>query len=156
MEATKLTINKETIEMANKPLTNKRRGELRMKKLEELAKSGKLAMIRNRGDLAEAVGYSYKQRSKTGYQWVHYKVKKGVLQETLVGYTNGIPEYEYKLVGYEPIVKTTVPKTEEPAVEEKHNEETVATIYINDATIALENVSGDTIVEIIKVIKGEY
>lgn len=156
MEATKLTINKETIEMANKPLTNKRRGELRMERLKDLATSGKLAMVKNRGDLAEAVGYTYKQRHTLGYQWVHYHIKKGELQETLIGYTNGLPEYEYKLVGYEPIVKKTVPKTEEPAVEEKHNEETVATIYINDATIALENVSGDTIVEIIKVIKGEH
>lgn len=146
---------------ANKPLSNRKKGELRTQKLKELAESGKLSMIRNRGDLAEAVGYTYSQRSNAGYQWVHYKIEKGELKETLVGYTdNGAAEYEYQYIG-KPKNTTSLAgdfKVAEPKVVlEDQKEEptvlatnTVITIYKGDITIAVENVSDTALVDIIK------
>ena len=150
------------MEKANKPLSNRKKGELRTLKLKELAESGKLSMIKTRGDLAEAVGYTYAQRGNAGYQWVHYKIEKGELKETLVGYTdNGAAEYEYQYIGrpknvaplagvlkaVEPKVVLEDQKEEGPTVLATN---TVITIYKGDTTIAIENVSDTALVDIIK------
>ena len=165
MNVSNLVITGETMAKAKKPLSNRRKGELRSQKLKELAESGKLAMIRNRGDLAEAVGYTYSQRSSAGYQWVHYRVQKGELQETLIGYNNGLPEYEYKLVGCEPIVKKTTSnkkavdqvleeyeKLKQESIEENMAKLTspMVTFYKGDITISLEFMSEEGIAQIIK------
>ena len=153
MEATKLTIDKETMAMATKPLNTKKKGELRMERLKQLADSGKLAMIKTRGDLAEAVGYTYQQRHSLGYQWVHYRIKKGVIKETLTGYRNGMPEYEYELIGHEPAVKI---QQQPQVIINEDQKQAAITIYHGDTTIALENINDNTIIEIVKAItKGE-
>lgn len=161
MNVSNLVITGETMEKANKPLSNRKKGELRSQKLKELAESGKLSMIRTRGDLAEAVGYPYAQRNNAGYQWVHYRIERGELIETLVGYTdNGAAEYEYQYIGKPKKVtplaedfKVAEPKVvledqkEEPTVLATN---TVVTIYKGDITIAVENVSDTALVDIIK------
>lgn len=161
MNVSNLVITGETMEKANKPLSNRKKGELRTQKLKELAESGKLSMIKTRGDLAEAVGYTYAQRGNAGYQWVHYKIERGELKETLVGYTdNGAAEYEYQYVGKPkkgtPLVgnfRVVEPKV---VIEEKAEEptvlatNTVVTIYRGDTTIAIENISDTALVNIIK------
>lgn len=161
MNVSNLVITGETMEKTNKPLSNRKKSELRMQKLKELAESGKLSMIRTRGDLAEAVGYTYSQRSNAGYQWVHYKIERGELIETLVGYTdNGAAEYEYQYIGKPKKVaplagnfKVVEPKV---VIEEKAEEptvlatNTVVTIYRGETTIAIENISDTALVNVIK------
>jgi len=153
---------------ANKPLSNRKKGELRNLKLKELAESGKLAMIRNRGDLAEAVGYTYSQRSGAGYQWVHYKIERGELKETLVGYTeNGSAEYEYQYLGKQQDtprkeaaerVLEEYDRLKQESIEENMEKLTspMVTFYKGDITISLEFMSEECIAQIIKeVMKGE-
>lgn len=147
---------------ANKPLSNRKKGELRTQKLKELAESGKLSMIRNRGDLAEAVGYTYSQRSGAGYQWVHYKIERGELKETFVGYTeNGSAEYEYQYIGKQQNVsrKEAVDqvleeyeKLKQESIEENMAKLTspMVTFYKGDITISLEFMSEEGIAQIIK------
>lgn len=164
MNVSNLVITGETMAKANKPLSNRKKGELRTQKLKELAESGKLSMIRTRGDLAEAVGYTYSQRGNAGYQWVHYKIEKGELKETLVGYTeNGSAEYEYQYLGK----KTTTPSKEatesalamydrlkQDSIEQSMAElnSPMVTIYKGDITISLEFMSEEGIAQIIKSI----
>ena len=153
---------------ANKPLSNKKKGELRTQKLKELAESGKLSMIRTRGDLAEAVGYTYSQRSNAGYQWVHYKIEKGELKETLVGYTdNGAAEYEYQYISKNiatPSKEATesalamYDKLKQDSIEKSMAElnSPMVTFYKGDITISLEFMSEEGIARIIKeVMSGE-
>lgn len=169
MFANKVVITEDTMNKAQKKLTNRRKGELRLQRLRELSESGKLAMIKSRADLAMAVGFTYEQRFKGGSQWVVYNVKKGVIKESLVGYTNhGTAEYEYHFVDPDTIAKAPRKnaKKVEPVVSElnmpiiKDQEERVEviaqpqtlTIYKGETTITLENVDKDTAVEIIKSI----
>ena len=147
---------------ANKPLSNRKKGELRTQKLKELAESGKLSMIKTRGDLAEAVGYTYAQRANAGYQWVHYKIERGELKETLVGYTeNGSAEYEYQYLGKQQDVprKEAVERVledydrlKQDSIEQSMEKLTspMVTLYKGDISIVLEFMSEEGIAEVIK------
>lgn len=163
----RVIVSEDTIKKANKPLSQRRKGELRTQKLKELAESGKLSMIKNRPQLAEAVGYSYTERSKAGYQWVKYKIDSGVLKERLVGYDKfGRGEFEYEYVEKKKTVPTTAPiifgtslniPVENPVENVENSEptvvaQTVLTLYHGETTISIEGVSTDTIVEIVKSI----
>ena len=168
MEASKVILTNETKEKMNMKLSNKKKGELRKQKLIELSKSGKLAMIKGRGELAEAVGYPYAERHKSGYQWVKSKIDSGMLVERITGYTDyGTAEYEYKLAD------DTKGKFPEPSKEvmekvnadyealkqasiaqsmEKLNTYPVLTIYTGDTTIAIENMAEEYIVKAIEAV----
>lgn len=83
----------------NQPLNGRQKGKLRIKKLRELSKNGRLQFIRTRSDLAEAIGFPYDQKMNAGYQWVLARIRKGVLKETITGYTeDGHAEYEYQFI----------------------------------------------------------
>lgn len=163
MEVSKLTITGETMEKATKQLNNRQKGELRSKKLKELADSGRLAMIKNRPDLAEAVGYSQRDKNFAGYSWVQYKVDKGVLEERLVGFNNnGRAEYEYIYHGEpkpaerkyrksQPVVEPT-PVNEMLKAAFKEEKSPTLTIYKGDMTISLENITAEMAADIIKSI----
>lgn len=169
MNISNFTLTKETKEKMNRPLNNRDKGRLRKEKLEELAKSGKLAFIKNRADLAEAVGFTYEQRHKAGYQWVNYNLLKGALKEKLTGYTdNGLAEYEYEYVGDKPKVKTTKPdmSAKEPVVKVQPviwTDEAVKmpdsikpmtiTITKGDLTIRIEHADKGVVEDIVKSIK---
>ena len=160
MNISNFTLTKETKEKMNRPLNNRDKGRLRKEKLQELAKSGKLAFIKSRADLAEAVGFTYEQRHKAGYQWVNYNLMKGVLKEKLTGYTdNGLAEYEYEYVEEKPKAKPVV-KASEPVrtVNEmledafKGSNMTI-TITKGDLTIRIEHADKGVVEDIVKSIK---
>lgn len=169
MNISNFTLTKETREKMNKPLSNKQKGALRSQKLKELAESGKLAMIKTRGDLAEAVGYPYAQRNTSGYQWIHYKIERGELLERITGYTDdGHAEYEYQYVEAKPAKldvsakepASTVAKVSEPVrtVNEmledafKGSNMTI-TITKGDLTIRIEHADKGVVEDIVKSIK---
>lgn len=143
----------------NRPLNNRDKGRLRKEKLEELAKSGKLAFIKNRADLAEAVGFAYEQRHKAGYQWVNYNLMKGVLKEKLTGYTdNGLAEYEYEYVEAKPKEKPVVKVqpviwTDEAVKMSDSIKPMTITITKGDLTIRIEHADKGVVEDIIKSIK---
>lgn len=148
----------------NKPLSNKQKGALRSQKLKELAESGKLAMIKNRGDLAVAVGYPYSQRNTSGYQWIHYKIERGELLERITGYTDdGHAEYEYQYVEpkakpaepVSPVAKVSEPvRTVNEMLEDafKGSNMTI-TITKGDLTIRIEHADKGVVEDIVKSIK---
>lgn len=160
MNISNFTLTKETKEKMNKPLSNKQKGALRSQKLKELAESGKLAMIKTRGDLAEAVGYPYAQRNTSGYQWIHYKIERGELLERITGYTDdGHAEYEYQYVEAkpkaEPVVKVSEPvRTVNEMLEDafKGSNMTI-TITKGDLTIRIEHADKGVVEDIVKSIK---
>ena len=131
MEASKITLTKETKEKMSKGLTKNEKGKLRDKRLHELAESGKLQFIKTRRELAEAIGFPHTQSQNAGYQWVLYNIRKGKLIENIAGYTDyGTAEYEYRLPeenkivskGIEEAIKefpNLIKKVEEPTEEEK-------------------------------------
>lgn len=143
----------------NRPLNNRDKGRLRKEKLQELASSGKLAFIKNRADLAEAVGFTYEQRHKAGYQWVNYNLMKGILKEKLTGYTdNGLAEYEYEYVEKKPKAKPAVKAqpviwTDEAAKMADSIKPMTITITKGDLTIRIEHADRGVVEDIVKSIK---
>lgn len=154
MNVSNFILTKETKEKMGKQISLRRKGELRLAKLRELAESGKLSMIKSKGDLAEAVGYPYSSRNGSGYQWVKYKIDQGWLTEKLTGYEDGIPVYEYQFIDKNKEMTEKKVKQPTPVLTNapKETSGTVITITNNDTTIKLDNVSTDVIIEIIKMI----
>lgn len=136
MEA-RVTISKETMSKAEK-ITAKHKGELRLKKLEEIANNGTLQKCKSRYDVAKACGYTDEQRT-AGYAWTKNVIKRGKLVEHLAGrnpYTSQA-EYEYSL-GSEEVKTIELPK-----------EEPVVGIYgVGDTTTLVAIKKGDLSVEI--------
>lgn len=136
MEA-RATISEETMNNAEK-ITAKHKGELRLKKLEEVANNGTLQKCKSRYDVAKACGYTDKQRT-AGYVWTKNVIKRGKLVEHFAGrnpYTNRA-EYKYSLGG-EKVVTVELPK-----------EETVVGVYgVGDTTTSVAIKKGDLSVEI--------
>lgn len=136
MEA-RVTISEETMSKAEK-ITVKHKGELRLKKLEEIAKSGALQKCKSRYDVAKACGYTDDQRA-AGYAWTKNIIKRGKLVERLAErnpYTNRA-EYEYSL-GSEKVKTIELPK-----------EETIVSAYgVGDTTTMVAVKKGDLSVEI--------
>lgn len=159
MNISNFTLTKETKEKMNKPLSNKQKGALRSQKLKELAESGKLSMIKSRGDLAEAVGYPYAQRNTSGYQWIHYKVERGELIERITGYTDdGHAEYEYQYVEAKPKAKPVVKVqpviwTDEAVKMSDSIKPMTITITKGDLTIRIEHADKGVVEDIVKSIK---
>ena len=151
MNASKVTITNETMD---KKITNKQKGKLRMDRLREAAKSGKLAFAKNRNDVAEMVGYLPGQNG--GYQWVLYNIQKGVLKEEIVKYNNyGRAEYIYTFNDPEDKTKKTIEKmvAEQPQIIISDEEKPIMiTIYKGDMTISLENITAEMAADIIKSI----
>lgn len=166
MNISNFTLTEETKMRMNKPLSTRDKGRLRNEKLQDLAKSGRLAFITTRADLAEAVGFTYDQRDKAGYQWVMKNVQKGRIKETLTGYRDdGRAEYEYQYLGENTKPKATIKKKpvakKKPMVlvneavkvaEEIKPAEVVITK--GDLAICIKNADKSVIAEIIKVVLG--
>lgn len=167
MDISNLTITKETRNEMGKQLSKTKKSELRLAKLRELAESGKLKFIKTRGDLAEAVGYPYMQRSTSGYSWVNYQIQKGILKERITGYgDSGLAEYEYEYVPNPPRpnplkeeLKVAEPKRQAKTVNEMlkdafdEPEGMVINIVRGDMTVCIENANKAVLAEIIKAIK---
>lgn len=159
MNVSNFILTKETKEKMNKKISNRRKGELRMERLKELASSGKLAMIKNKGDLAEAVGFAPSKRSTSGYQWVKYRVDKGEIKERFLGYKDGIAEYEYSMPEQPPVKivreaknPMAIPQSTVVLTDDKTEKDNSVSIMHKDTTITLNNISDDVIVKIIEII----
>lgn len=146
----RVIVSEETIKKAGK-ISNRRKGELRLAKLKQLAKSGELQKAKIRFDVAEMCGYTQKQRS-AGYAWVGYLIKRGVLNERLVGRNpkNNWAEYEFSLATTPKTKPATVADTA-PLFEEKATS-TVITIKHGDTAIVIEGAQGADILEIVKTV----
>lgn len=161
----RVIITKETQEKLNKPLNAKQKGELRMKRLREIANTGEINKAKTKWELAKMCGYTEKERAN-GYAWVMYLIKQKKVIETIVAYDQyGKAEYEYAL-NFEkskpnPLKETF--KVAEPTrkpdelVEKKveRSENIIMTIRKGDAEIKVENGGQQMAVEIIKlIVKG--
>lgn len=82
MEATTVKISEETINKMNKTLSNKEIGKLRLQKLVEASKNGRLQLAKRRWDVAQIAGYGDKQLT-AGYYWVAKMIERGVLVESI-------------------------------------------------------------------------
>lgn len=139
-------------------LSNQAKGELRKKRLAEVAQSGELQTAKTRNDVARLCGFGADQSRAVGYNWTSSMIKGGLLRETLVRKISARKsEYEYIYLGDLPVKKTktitvadTAPQFE--VVEKPVENPTIMTIYHGETTLSIEGVSGDTIVEIVKSI----
>lgn len=102
MEVSRLLFSKETKEKMKKGVNARERGKLRYQRLVELANDGRLAVAKNRNEVANMVGIISKPNT-TGYNWVTNMIRGGHLTETLMALGDGgKPEYEYHLTSKEP------------------------------------------------------
>lgn len=158
----RVSVSKDTINKAEKDLSRVRRGELLAERLAEVAESGKLSLARTRFDVASMAGHTEGQRA-SGYAWVKRMIKIGRLTEEFDSIGKyGKAEYRYyynppknkkkaKVEKAEP-KQVVVEQTEvEQEVEQVENK-TIVSIYHGETTIAIEGVSGDDLVAIIKAI----
>jgi hypothetical protein len=104
MDAT-VTFSKEFKQKANKPLGNVEKRELRIQRLVEADKDGRLAKAKTRYDVGALAGFTRAQRT-SGYLWTYHLIKDGILKEHIMNYTkDGHAEYEYHV---------SMPKKDEP------------------------------------------
>jgi len=111
----RVIFTKDFLKKTEQPLTRKQLGELRMKKIIEAEKDGRLAQAKNRTEVAELVGIP-KERISVANTWVHRKISLGYMTETLVKFDkNNRPEYEYHF--YEnKVAKPTAKKKKSTAI----------------------------------------
>lgn len=119
MDAT-VTFSKEFKAKTNKALGNIEKRELRIKRLVEADKDGRLAKAKTRYDVGALAGFTKAQRT-SGYLWTYHLIKDGILKEHIMNYTkDGHAEYEYHVsmpkqaeTKAEPVtVKDTAPQFE--------------------------------------------
>lgn len=119
MDAT-VTFSKEFKQKTTKVLGNVEKRELRIKRLIEADKDGRLAKAKTRYDVGALAGFTKAQKT-SGYLWTYKLIKDGILKEHIMNYTqNGHAEYEYHVVEpkkaevkAEPVtVKDTAPQFE--------------------------------------------
>lgn len=148
----RVSVSKETIKKAEN-ISTKRKGELRLERLNEIAKSGELQKCMTRFDVTRACGFTEKQKH-AGYAWVYSLIKNGKLIERLARCNpNGNKaEYEYSLGNIEP-TKHLEEKTPEyewvEKKEEKKEEERVVSMYGIGSTVTMVSVKvGEISIEI--------
>lgn len=97
MDAT-VTFSKEFKQKANKPLGNVEKRELRIQRLVDADKDGRLAKAKTRYDVGALAGFTEAQRT-SGYLWAYHLIKDGILKEHIMEYTkDGHAEYEYHVI----------------------------------------------------------
>ena len=94
MEVSRIVFRKETKEAMEKKLTNRERGKLLYARLKECDANGKLNLASNRKEVSNLVGGNL--------PWVNGMIGRRYVTETLQGFDNGKPVYEYHLTGKEP------------------------------------------------------
>lgn len=98
MEASRIFFTKETKNKMEQGLNISQRGKLRWQKVKEAEESGRLAMAKNRTEVAYLAGFTEATKNR-GYQWVANMVRRKHLQEIIVGMgDHGFVEYEYHVV----------------------------------------------------------
>lgn len=148
MEVSKLTFKEDTIKKMDSGLTRKEKGKILEKRLKELDETGRLAFVKNRLQLATAVGYTDEEAPKRGAAWVSAIVKRGLVSETLRGFDrNNKPEYEYHYNGNKRAKHTPSNVKQEGGVKQ---EEQMATVPIatDNKTIKIEILKGDITIRV--------
>lgn len=148
MEA-RVIVSKET--MKKSKLNNRDLRELRLNKLKELDKEGKLSKAACRTDIAKMLGFS--GGYDNGYNWLCKVIKGGHLEETFLGINSqGKAEYEYHMKGTpQPKVKNTsapvLSNVESESVVLSSNSRVV--IRYKELVIEIENVDCNLITGIV-------
>lgn len=82
----------------NRKMSKHRVGELRYDKLKQAAKDGRLQFADSKADVARLAGFTTKQATNSGWQWVKKLIEKGCLEELPHGFkANGQNSYQYVL-----------------------------------------------------------
>lgn len=98
MEISRLVFSKETKEKLGKELSNSQKRALRLERLKNADEQGKLALAKNRYEVANIAGFTEESRDR-GYQWVSNMVYCNQLQEIMQGIgKDGKLEYEYHVI----------------------------------------------------------
>lgn len=153
----RVSVSKDTISKAEKELTKVKRGALLAERLAEVAENGKLSLARTRFDVASMAGYTEGQRA-SGYAWVKRMIKIGRLTEEFDGIGKyGKAEYRYyynppKTTKKAKVEKVEQVEPEQTEIEQVEQSKTIVSIYHGETTIAIEGVSGDDLIAIIKAI----
>lgn len=161
----------------NHGLNRKQLGALKWERLTKLYESGELQKMRNRSEVARAVGYTDAQK-ELGYGWVTNMVSRHYLDEVHVGFDkNNKPEYQYFLTKNKPnygphrrksnksngktLVANTPKPMDKPAEQIILSRASVETSYTKvtiahgDTTITIENADSEALIKIIMgVVKG--
>ena len=145
-------ITKETMNKAEKPLSNREKGKLRLKKLYEIAENGKLMDAKTKTQVGLLCGYNENEKA-LACSWTTYLINKGVLIERLSGrnkYTN-LPEYEYSLAGK----KAEAPaKKETPIAQYQDASGITLQVKKNDIVITFDKLDVNKATEITLAILG--
>lgn len=167
MDAT-VTFSKEFKAKTNKALGNVERRELRIKRLVEADKDGRLAKAKTRYDVGALAGFTEAQRT-SGYLWTYHLIKDGILKEHIMNYTkDGHAEYEYhvSMPKKDSVVKksSVVDKGIQEAVKEfpqvilpvEDGAGRKAVLRTNDITVELTGYTASELAVILKTLaKGE-
>lgn len=94
----KLTLTNDFKAKFNKKLSYNELGKLRQARLKELDDKGYLQEITTRNDLGLACGFGENQYSRIN-SWVTYLIQHNKLSETLTGFKDNKPQYEYHYLG---------------------------------------------------------
>lgn len=98
-------LSKETQDKMSKGLSSRERGRLMWERLEEIYNNGQLQYLKNRNEVAAAVGFT-KDQKKRGYGWVTNMINRKHLDEVSMGINaNGKMEYQYFLCSNRPNYK---------------------------------------------------
>lgn len=178
MEVSRIIFTKETQDKMNRGLNKKQLGALKWERLTKLYESGELQKMRNRSEVAKAIGYTDAQK-ELGYGWVANMVNRHYLDEVHVGFDkNNKPEYQYFLTknkpNYGPHRKKSnkssgkIPAANTPKPMDKPAEQiilsrasvettcTKVTITRGDVVITMDNVDPETLIKIVMgVVRGE-
>lgn len=161
MNVSKVTFSEEFKEKFNKNLSPQEKGRLRWERLNELDKIGALQKITSRKDIALAVGI---QNLPAGVTWVASMVKQGVLIETLTGYNNYKPVYEYHIGkplnytnGRKKFTKTaentTVVEQVKNTVSKNETGNLELIVTVDGVNIQIKNATIDCVVTLVKEFK---
>lgn len=177
MEVSRIIFTKETQDKMNHGLNRKQLGALKWERLTKLYESGELQKMRNRSEVARAVGYTDAQK-ELGYGWVTNMVNRHYIDEVHVGFDkNNKPEYQYFLTKNKPnygphrgksnknagntLVANTPKLMDKPAEQIVLSKESVETGYTKvtitrgDTTITIENANSETLVKIVMgIVRG--
>lgn len=154
----RVIISPETIKKAGK-ISNKRKGELRFKRLVEVANTGVLQQAKTNIEVGKLIGIT---DAKAAYSFVQYQIEQGNLIRRLSGRNprTGRPEYEFSFNFEKP--KTPDPlkevfKVVEPQEQPQQKAEPIVlTITKGDIKISIENLTNDKAIEFAKsILKGE-
>ena len=150
----RVIISPETIKKAGK-ISNKRKGELRFKRLVEVANTGVLQQAKTNIEVGKLIGIT---DAKAAYSFVQYQIEQGNLIRRLSGRNprTGRPEYEFSFNFEKPKTPDQLKEVFKVVEPQQKAEPIVLTITKGDIKISIENLTNDKAIELAKsILKGE-